>query len=254
MKNRRTWLSFAVLLVGFTAAFAAWHFAWRAPEENALPRPLRAALERNGAFWQSFGNSTASRPNSPPPVDKPLRVNGDIGLEGPVDPATWRLEVIGNDQDPKARRLSLSIEDIKKLPRTESSAEFRCIEGWSEPVAYAGVRFSDFLRLLGMGAKHGAPTFAGPQAAELFPYVALETPDGKYYVSLDMESMLHPQTILAYEMNGKPLGVESGAPLRLIVPVKYGIKSLKRVGKIYFSERRPRDYWAEDGYDWHANL
>jgi DMSO/TMAO reductase YedYZ molybdopterin-dependent catalytic subunit len=55
-------------------------------------------------------------------------------------------------------------------------------------------------------------------------------------------------------MNGKPLGDKNGAPLRLIVPVKYGIKSLKRIGKIFFSDTRPKDYWAEQGYDWFSGL
>ena len=85
-------------------------------------------------------------------------------------------------------------------------------------------------------------------------YVGMETPDKTYYVGLDMPSALHPQTILAYEMNGRPLVSIHGAPLRLIVPVKYGIKNLKRIGTIFFSNSRPRDYWAENGYDYYSGL
>lgn len=84
--------------------------------------------------------------------------------------------------------------------------------------------------------------------------MGLETPNGMYYVGLDMDSVLHPQTLLAYEMNDKPLTIDHGAPLRLIVPVKYGIKCLKRIGTIYFSNERPRDYWAEQGYDYYSGL
>jgi DMSO/TMAO reductase YedYZ molybdopterin-dependent catalytic subunit len=80
------------------------------------------------------------------------------------------------------------------------------------------------------------------------------TPDEKYYVGLDMPSAVHPQTILAYEMNGKPVPVNHGAPLRLIIPVKYGIKNLKRIGSIAFSDTRPPDYWAENGYDYYSGL
>ena len=86
------------------------------------------------------------------------------------------------------------------------------------------------------------------------PYVGLETPYGEYYVSLDMESMLHPQTTLADMMNGAPLGPDHGEPLRLIIPIKYGIKNLKCIGKIFLAENRPPDYWAENGYDWYAGL
>src|SRR5438445_25196 len=79
-----------------------------------------------------------------------------------------------------------------------------------------------------------------------------ETPDGGYYVGLDMESALHPQTLLCYEMNGQPLTLAHGAPLRLVIPVKYGIKNIKRIGTIRFTNQRPADYWAEQGYDWYS--
>ena len=122
-----------------------------------------------------------------------------------------------------------------------TSAEFRCIEGWSMPVGYEGIRFSEFLNSV------------DPAAAKL-PYVGLETPEADYYVGVDMESMLHSQTLLADRMNSAPLGEEHGEPLRLIIPVKYGIKSLKRIGRIFVSQERPRDYWAENGYDWYSGL
>ena len=67
-----------------------------------------------------------------------------------------------------------------------------------------------------------------------------------------MASALHPQTLLVYEMGDKPLLPEHGALLRLYIPVKYGIKSLKRIGTIRFIDERPADYWAEQGYDWYA--
>jgi DMSO/TMAO reductase YedYZ molybdopterin-dependent catalytic subunit len=71
---------------------------------------------------------------------------------------------------------------------------------------------------------------------------------------MDLPSALHPQTLLAFEMNNKPLNSEHGAPLRLIVPVKYGVKNLKRIGIIRFADQRPRDFWAERGYDYHLGL
>jgi DMSO/TMAO reductase YedYZ molybdopterin-dependent catalytic subunit len=65
---------------------------------------------------------------------------------------------------------------------------------------------------------------------------------------------MHPQTLLAYELNGQPLTSDHGAPLRLIIPVKYGIKNIKRIGSIAFTNDRPEDYWAKEGYDWYAGL
>jgi DMSO/TMAO reductase YedYZ molybdopterin-dependent catalytic subunit len=69
-----------------------------------------------------------------------------------------------------------------------------------------------------------------------------------------MASALHPQTLLCYEMGGRPLTPEHGAPLRLVIPVKYGIKNLKQIGTIQFTDVRPADYWAQQGYDWYAGL
>jgi DMSO/TMAO reductase YedYZ molybdopterin-dependent catalytic subunit len=85
-------------------------------------------------------------------------------------------------------------------------------------------------------------------------YVGMETPDKGYYVGIDMPSAMHPQTLLAYEVNDQPLPGKHGQPLRLIIPVKYGIKNLKRIGSISFSNTRPRDYWAEQGYDYYSGL
>ena len=87
---------------------------------------------------------------------------------------------------------------------------------------------------------------------DLALYVGMRTPDEQYYVGLDMPSALHPQTLLCYEMNGQPLTAGHGAPLRLVTPLKYGIKHLKRIGTISFADTRPKDYWAELGYDWDA--
>ena len=80
------------------------------------------------------------------------------------------------------------------------------------------------------------------------------TPDERYYVGLDMASDLHPQTLLCDTMNHQRLTREHGAPLRLYLAVKYGYKSLKRVGLIRFQDERPSDYWAARGYDWDAGL
>jgi DMSO/TMAO reductase YedYZ molybdopterin-dependent catalytic subunit len=85
-------------------------------------------------------------------------------------------------------------------------------------------------------------------------FVGMNTPDEEYYVGIDMPSIMHPQTILSYELNGQPLPMNQGYPLRLIIPVKYGVKHLKRIGTIQFSNSKPPDYWAEKGYDYYTGL
>ena len=147
--------------------------------------------------------------------------------------------------------LLLTMDDIRALPKTEMTTEFKCVEGWSTIVNWAGVRLSDFIaRYLPQTKNNAAPDINQPHN---FPaYLSMVTPDGGYYVGLDMPAALHPQTLLAYEMNGAPLTLPHGAPLRLVTPTKYGIKQIKRIGRIAFVAERPADYWAERGYDWYA--
>ena len=175
------------------------------------------------AGWQLVQRTRGRDPNR-------VRITGRIGLQTSLDLANWKLVL-----HTARGRLALSLDEIKTLPRFETEGNFDCIEGWKETFHYAGVRFSDFVEHYGI---------------ESTRYVGLATPDLSYYVSIDFESMLQPSTFLAYEMNGEPLSLEHGAPLRLIIPGKAANKSLKRVGHLWFSEVRPADYWAERGRDW----
>lgn len=158
----------------------------------------------------------------------------------------------GDAPDMPLAGLLLTIDDIKKLPRTEMTTELKCIEGWSIVVSWAGVRFSDFMAKFQPRTKSGNDPNIANNPQDLAPYVAMITPNQGYYVGLDMPSMMHPQTLLAYEMNGAPLAIEHGAPLRLVTPTKYGIKHIKRIGRIEFTTERPPDFWAEQGYDWYS--
>lgn len=148
--------------------------------------------------------------------------------------------------------LLLTLEDIKRLPRVEMTTELKCIEGWSVVVNWAGARLSDFAQMYQPAARSGGSPDVRNRPQDLVRYVSMETPDSEYYVGLDMASALHPQTLLCYEMNGQPLPMAHGAPLRLVTPVKYGIKNIKRIGRITFTDTRPADYWAERGYDWYS--
>ncbi len=202
---------------------------------------LRNSFLWNEQVWEILKSSRRLSVAKPKPVyGKEPRVNGDLGLSAPYNAKNFEVKVEGENQE-----LNIPIEAFKLIPKVEYSTDFRCIEGWSEVLHYSGARFSTFMNYYKIGKKADG---------RYYSYVGLETPDGKYYVSIDMESMLHDQTLLAWEMNGKPLSDVNGAPLRLIIPIKYGIKSLKRIGRIYFSDKRPPDYWAERGYDWYSGL
>ena len=130
--------------------------------------------------------------------------------------------------------------------------ELKCIEGWSTIVHWAGTRFSDFAAMYAPADRSGGLADVINRPQDLPRYVSMATPDEKYFVGWDTPSILHPQTLLAYEMNGQPLTPEHGAPLRLASPTKYGIKLIKRIGLIEFTDERPRDFWGEQGYDWYS--
>jgi len=140
--------------------------------------------------------------------------------------------------------LLLTIDDIQKLPRHELVTQFKCIEGWSQIVHWAGVRMADFLEAYPPAQIDGREP----------KYVYMETPNGDYFTGYDMEVCRHPQTLLVTEMMGQPLTQFHGAPLRLHMPTKYGYKQIKRIGLISYSNDKPDDYWTKLGYDWYAGL
>jgi DMSO/TMAO reductase YedYZ molybdopterin-dependent catalytic subunit len=81
-----------------------------------------------------------------------------------------------------------------------------------------------------------------------------KTPEGDFFSGYDMASLMHPQTLLCYSMGGVPLNPGHGAPLRLAMPLKYGYKQIKQIAKITYTNQKPPDYWATQGYDWYGGL
>ena len=150
--------------------------------------------------------------------------------------------------------LLLTMADVKKLPHVEMVTEFKCIEGWSEIVYWGGIRMRDFLAAFPARKRSGNQLGPTELPAGNPEYVGFETPDGEYYVGVEYGVALHPQTLLAYELNGQPLTPDHGAPLRLVTPLKYGIKQLKQIGRMTYTNTRPHDYWHEQGYDYYAGL
>jgi DMSO/TMAO reductase YedYZ molybdopterin-dependent catalytic subunit len=154
-----------------------------------------------------------------------------------IDLATFQLVIDGAVHQP----LQLSMSDIQKMPLQSMVIRHVCVEGWAAIVQWGGVRLRDLIAL------------AQPQATAR--YVYFESDDG-YYNSWDMASALHPQTLLAYQMNGKPLPADNGAPLRLAAPVKLGYKQSKWVTKVTLMSQLPtkQGYWEDQGYEWFGGL
>jgi DMSO/TMAO reductase YedYZ molybdopterin-dependent catalytic subunit len=242
--NRRNFISFGTFAVLGTAAFGGWRTLYTSPIEKLgitgeAHKPLRRALNKSELFFRNFFSTSQLVKTYPKSMAaKTVRKNTSIGADSRLDAASWRLQV----KKLSGEVLSITIDEIKKLPKTDLVFDFKCVEGWDQIQHWGGVKFADFIEHFGL------------EPETKLDYVGMETPDKGYYVGLDMDSAMHPQTILAYEMNDMPIPVPHGAPLRLIIPVKYGIKNLKRIGTISFSNRRPHDYWAELGYDYYSGL
>lgn len=243
--KRRNFLSFGIFGAFGAAAYGGWQWLYHSPEEKpgvtaGTRVPLRRALNKTELFFRrlAFNENHLVKTYPVERAAKTVRHNSDIGSEGDINIDQWRLKIIRKDKGV----IRITLKEILVLPKTELVFDFKCVEGWDQIQHWGGVRFTELIKHLGL------------QDEAKLAYVGMMTPDGQYYVGLDMPSALHPQTILAYEMNGKPLPAQHGKPLRLIIPVKYGIKNLKRMGTITFSDQRPPDYWAEQGYDYYSGL
>jgi DMSO/TMAO reductase YedYZ molybdopterin-dependent catalytic subunit len=170
----------------------------------------------------------------------PLRNNYNGATPDPSYIPEWRLTLDGLAS---GLSVSLNIRNLLSSFRVhEQITRLVCVEGWSAIAAWAGLRFDDLLSAY--------PPMSQAKWARLESSVNLGrwgNPD-PYFVSLDLSTARHPQTLLATHLNGKPLTVEHGAPLRLLVPVKLGLKNIKAVTRITYTKDEPADYWAKHGY------
>jgi DMSO/TMAO reductase YedYZ molybdopterin-dependent catalytic subunit len=156
-----------------------------------------------------------------------------VGASMPnIHPAAYRLRVNGLVDAPK----SFTLADLKAMPRAEQVSDFHCVTGWVvSNVRWGGVRIADVMEAAGAKANVSALRF-----------VSAEVP---YEDSLTVKQALLPDVMLAYEMDGKPLPREHGAPVRLVIPDMYGYKSVKWVNQIELRTSAPTGYWEQHGYD-----
>src|SRR5580704_1378935 len=158
----------------------------------------------------------------------------------------WRLTLDG-----LASGVSLAL-DIRSLMTRfsihEQITRLVCVEGWSAIAWWAGVRFDDLIRAY--------PPMSQAKWALVASSVNLDgsgNPD-PYFMSIDLPTARHPQTLLATHFNGQPLTVDHGAPLRLLAPMKLGLKNIKAVTSVTYSVAEPADYWNERGYSKYDGL
>lgn len=150
----------------------------------------------------------------------------------PADSAKWALNVGGLVRKP----VVLSRPMIESLPRVTYTVKHHCVEGWTAVATWTGVPVSAISRMV-------EPTAEAK-------YLRFDSFDSQYYNGWDLKSAMHPQTILAYAYNDRPLGMNHGAPLRLYSPVKLGYKLTKYLTAMTFTRERPGGYWEDQGYPW----
>jgi DMSO/TMAO reductase YedYZ molybdopterin-dependent catalytic subunit len=150
----------------------------------------------------------------------------------PADPAAWTLAVDGLVRVP----LALTLPMIQALPRITYTVKHHCVEGWTAIATWTGVPLASVIAM------------AQPTAAAR--YIRFDTFDSGYSNGWDLKSAMHPQTILAYGWNDRPLGADHGGPARLYSPVKLGYKLTKYLRAVTFTAERPGGFWEDQGYPW----
>ena len=163
----------------------------------------------------------------------------------------WRLKIDGLVDRPQ----EFSLVDLKRLPARTQITRHDCVEGWSAIGKWTGVPLGAVLSSAGLRPNARFAVFYCADELE-------KTLDGsgRYYESIDLIDAFHPQTILAYQMNGKDLSVGHGAPLRLRVERQLGYKQAKYVMRIEIVDSFAGlwggngGFWEDRGYEWYAGI
>lgn len=148
----------------------------------------------------------------------------------------WTLEIGGMVDTP----LKLTLPQLVALPRMSERVNHYCVEGWTAVEQWTGVRLSDLARRAGVH-----------KGAEYVDFISFD--DG-YHESWDIDSAMHPQTVVAYGLDGHMLAPAHGAPARVYSPVKLGYKNTKYLTKIMFLPTRTGGYWSDEGYEWYGGI
>jgi DMSO/TMAO reductase YedYZ molybdopterin-dependent catalytic subunit len=170
--------------------------------------------------------------------------------------ADWRLQIGGM----VARPLSLSLAELRRLPARTQITRHDCVEGWSAIGQWTGVQLGLLLNAAGPapGAKYAVFHCADNLLGE--PSKGGQQSPGQYYESIALIDARHPQTLVAYAMNGQPLDVAHGAPLRLRVERQLGYKQAKYMQRIVLTDslagigRGRGGFWEDRGYEWYAGI
>lgn len=173
--------------------------------------------------------------------------NGDYPQQAEANFADWRLEVRGLVDNP----MSLTLDNIRRLPQRTQITRHDCVEGWSAIGQWTGPQLSTLLEAAGL-----------QDSARFIVFRCADNLNGSdYYESIDLLDAFHPQTIVAHELNGDPLPIRNGAPLRMRIEKHLGYKhakyltAIEAVANLDDIGEGEGGYWEDSsGYQWYAGI
>ena len=154
----------------------------------------------------------------------------DLGVHPPFDPNTWSFRVYGEVENP----MSFNWAEFQKLPRSRQISDFHCVTTWSKmDVRWGGVRMADLIALV--------------RPKDTAHFVIQHSAD-EYTTNTSIFEAAHADALLADELNGLPLPLEHGGPMRMMIPTLYAWKSAKFLRALEFAPRDKPGYWEVRGY------
>jgi sulfoxide reductase catalytic subunit YedY len=165
----------------------------------------------------------------------------------------WTVVVEGEVKKPR----TFGIEELLKFPLEERVYRMRCVEAWSMVIPWTGFEFNQIAKLVEPTANAKFVEFVTAYQPEVMNGVRLPVLEWPYVEALRIDEAMHPLTIMSVGLYGEVLPNQSGAPLRLVVPWKYGFKSGKSIVRIRFVEKQPKTAWEKAGpneYGFYSNV
>lgn len=253
--NRRRFMKMAgALAAGAALAACSPEFSWieKTPTPAATPEGLKtgAGVDELGDPINTYEQITTYNNFYEFSVDKVAVAR----LARDFITSPWQIEVGGLVNKPGTYDVA---DIIKKYPGEERIYRLRCVEGWSMVIPWVGFELADFLKDIEpqTGAKY--VEFITLMDREQFPGQSSPSYPWPYSEGLRLDEAMNPLTILATGLYGKPMPPQGGAPIRLVVPWKYGFKSIKSIVRINLTEIEPRTLWstvAPNEYGFYANV
>lgn len=165
----------------------------------------------------------------------------------------WTVEIVGEVHKPR----TIGIEDLLAFPLEDRIYRFRCVEAWSMVIPWVGFELNKLIALVEPTSRAKYVRFTTAERPSEMPGLGSPVLDWPYTEALRMDEAMHPLTLLTLGMYGETLPNQNGAPVRLVVPWKYGYKSAKSIVKIEFLEKQPVSSWtkaAAHEYGFYSNV